>query len=176
MQVPVELSHSARLRAAVAHYGEREFARRAAMLLHSGVEDDDFLRFVGGRAAPGVIDGSWPDYWPRAWGARALEYYWVESAATAVVEGLGHPHWRVRMQCARLCAVRELGVPEVLAGLLLDENWRVRDAAAWALGRVGEFEQSEALRAALLDPHEKVRDRADAALTALAERLDRDLG
>ena len=70
----------------------------------------------------------------------------------------------------------ELGVPELLAGLLLDENWRVRDAAAWALGRVGEFEQSEALQAALLDPHENVRDRADAALTALAERLDRDLG
>jgi len=175
VHVPVELSHSARLRAAVAHYGEREFARRAADLLRSGREDADFLRFVGGRAAPGVIDGSWPDYWAHSWGARALEYYWVESAATAVVEGLGHPHWRVRMQCARVCAVRELGAPEELAGLLLDDNWRVRDAAAWALGRVGEFEHAAALQHALADEHEKVRDRAAAALDALAERLDRDL-
>ena len=175
MRVPVELSHSARLRAAVERYGERELVERAALLLRTGDEDDDFLRYLGGRAAPGVIDGSFPDYWPRAWGARVLEYYWLDRASGAVISGLDHEHWRVRMQCARVCAIRELGAPELLADLLLDDNWRVREAAARALGLVGEFEHAEPLRAATDDPHERVRDRATTALDALLQRLEREL-
>jgi len=169
------LSHSARLRAAVARYGEREFAERCAALLSGGNEDADFLEYLGGRASSGAIDGSWPRYWQRSWGARALEHYWVEGAAASVLQGLGDESWRVRMVCARVCAIRELGVPERIAALLRDENWRVRDAAAWALGRVGEFEQADDLREALDDDEPKVRARAARALDELAERLDRPL-
>ena len=171
MSVPVELSHSARLRAAAERYGERELAERAAALLVTGDEDAEFLQYLGGRAAP-------PDsrYWAQSWGARALEYYWVEGAATAVVAGLSHEHWRVRMVCSRVCAVRELGIPERLAELLNDENWRVRDAAAWALGGVGEFEHSAPLRDLMeFDAEPKVRARAEGALRAMSERLDRPL-
>ncbi|TBN57269.1 HEAT repeat domain-containing protein [Glaciihabitans arcticus] len=175
MRVPVELSHSARLRAAVDRYGERELVERAAGLLRTGEEDDDFLRYLGGRAAPGIIDGSYPSYWANAWGARALEYYWLDSATGAVIAGLDHEHWRVRMQCARVCAIRELGAPELLAALLLDENWRVRDATAWAVGIVGEFEHAEPLREATDDPHKKVRERATTVLDALLHRLEREL-
>jgi HEAT repeat protein len=168
----VELSHSARLRAAVDAYGEREVAERAAALLLTGDEEVDFLRFLGGRAWQSDIDA----FWKQSWGARVLEYYWVESAAAAVAAGLNHDHWRVRMVCARVCAVRELGVPEQLERLVRDENWRVRDAAAWALGGVGEFEHSAALRElAVSDPESQVRARAEGALLALAERLDRPL-
>ena len=171
----LRLSHSARLRAAVARYGEREFAERCAALLSGGDEDADFLEYLGGRASPGAIDGSWPRYWQRSWGARALESSWAEGAAASVLQGLGDEAWRVRMVCARVCAIRELGVPERLAALLRDENWRVRDAAAWALGRVGEFEQADDLREALDDEEPKVRARAGRALDELAARLDREL-
>ena len=92
-----------------------------------------------------------------------------------MLQGLGDEAWRVRMVCARVCAIRELGAPERLAALLQDENWRVRDAAAWALGRVGEFEQADDLREALDDDEPKVRARAARALDELAERLDREL-
>lgn len=171
MRVPVELSHSARLRAAAERYGERELAERSAALLVTGEEEPEFLSYLGGRAAP-------PDspYWAQSWGARALEYYWVEGAATAVVVGLSHEHWRVRMVCARVCAVRELGIPERLAELLDDMNWRVRDAAAWALGGVGEFEHAAPLRERMeSDVEPKVRARAEGALVAMSERLDRPL-
>jgi HEAT repeat protein len=171
MAVPVELSHSARLRAAAERYGQRDLAERAAALLLTGDEDAEFLQYLGGRAAP-------PDsrYWAQSWGARALEYYWVEGAATAVAAGLSHEHWRVRMVCSRVCAVRELGIPERLAELTNDENWRVRDAAAWALGAVGEFEHSTPLRNLMAsDVEPRVRARAEGALVAMSVRLDRPL-
>jgi len=171
----IELSHSKRLQAAAIRYGERELAQRAAALLAGGDEDPQFLEYLGGRASPGAIDGSWPRYWQRSWGARALEHYWVEGAATSVVLGLDDEHWRVRMVCARVCAIRELGVPEKLVELTLDDNWRVRDAATWALGRVGESEHADAVRELLSDPEPKVRERAEQALAAFAERLDRPM-
>jgi len=171
MAVPVELSHSARLRAAAERYGEPELAGRAAALILTGEEDDDFLLYLGGRAAPPLAP-----FWAQSWGARVLEYYWTEGAATAVVAGLSHEHWRVRMVCARVCAVREIGDPERIVMLLDDGNWRVRDAAAWALGGIGEFEHSPRLRDLMhADPEAKVRARAEGALVALAERLDRPL-
>jgi len=171
MAVPVELSHSARLRAAAERYGERQLAERSAALLASGEEDSEFLQYLGGRAAP-----PYAPFWAQSWGARALEYYWVEGAAAVVVAGLSHEHWRVRMVCARVCAVRELGIPERLVELLGDENWRVRDAAAWALGGVGEFEHSAPLRDVMeLDAEPAVRARAEGALVAMSERLDRPL-
>ncbi|MBU1588146.1 MAG: HEAT repeat domain-containing protein [Actinobacteria bacterium] len=169
------LSHSARLRAAVARYGEREFAERCAALLAGGDEEPEFLEYLGGRASSGAIDGSWPRYWQRSWGARALEYSWAPGAAASVLQGLGDEAWRVRLVCARVCAIRELGEPELLAGLLGDDNWRVRDAAAWALGRSGEYEHAAALREALDDPEPKVAARAERALAELAARLDREV-
>ena len=169
------LSHSARLRAAAQRYGEREFAQRCAALLSGGDEDAEFLQYLGGRASAGAIEGSWPRHWQRSWGARGLEHYWVEGAAASVLAGLADEAWRVRMVCARVCAIRELGEPERLAALLRDGNWRVRDAAAWALGRSGEYEHADALREALDDPEPKVRARAERAITELAARLDREL-
>lgn len=172
MRVPVELSHSARLRAAEEEFGAAQLASRSAALLVSGEEHRDFLRYLGGRAYSPNLDA----YWFQSWGARALEYYWVDSAASAVIAGLGHQHWRVRMVCARVCAVRSLAEPERLAALLGDENWRVRDAVAWALGGVGEFEHSEGLRTLMNnDWSPRVRGRAEGALMAMAERLDRPL-
>jgi len=166
----IELSHSARLRAAVQEFGATELASRAAALLITGDEEPEFLRYLGGRAYSPSLDR----FWLQSWGARALEYYWVDSAAVAVTAGLSHEHWRVRMVCARVCAVRELAVPERLESLLADDNWRVRDAAAWALGGVGEFEHSAGLRALYeSDPSPLVRARAEGALVAMAQRLDR---
>ena len=98
-RVPVSLSHSARLRAAVERYGASTLASRAATLLVTGDEDAEFLRYLGGRAYSPDLD----PYWFQSWGARALEYYWVDSAAPAVIGGLSHQHWRVRMVCARVC-------------------------------------------------------------------------
>jgi len=109
MRVPVELPHNDRLRFAVREYGADELAERAARLLATANETDEFLRFLGGEPAEGVIDGHWPRYWAQSWGARALEQYWVPSAAPAVIDGLDHEAWRVRLGCARLCAIH--GIP-----------------------------------------------------------------
>lgn len=168
-------SHAERIQQAVRRYGEREVARRSAELLRTGVEDPEFLLLVGGPPAKGVIDGSWPVWWARSWGARALERVWVDSAADAVTAGLADEAWRVRMVCARVVAIRELGVPEAVLPLAVDENWRVRAAAAWALGRVGEAEHADALHRLSDDPEPKVSDRAFVSLRDLAERLDREL-
>lgn len=168
-------SHAERIAAGAARYGNVEFARRCAALIRSGTEEAEFLRYVGGTPAEGVIDGSWPAWWARSWGARALERVWTDGAAPAVIAGLADDAWRVRMCCVRVVAVRELGEPEAVLPLTRDENWRVREAAAWALGVVGEAEHAEALRE-LCDDHEpKVADRAFLALRELSERLDRAL-
>ncbi len=168
-------SHAERIATAIATYGEPEVARRAAALIRSGTEEPEFLFLVGGPPAAGVLDGSWPAWWARSWGARALEQVWIESAAPAVVAGLRDDAWRVRMCCARVVAIRELGEPEAVLPLVRDENWRVREAAAWALGRVGEAEHAEALQALADDPEPRVADRAFVALGDLEERLDRSL-
>jgi len=156
----------ARLRAGAARYGERAFALRAAALIDSGVEDEEFLGYVG-------LGSSMPSYLARSWGARALEHYWSEDAAASVIRGLRDEHWRVRMVCARVCGKRELGVPEQLARLCADSNWRVRAAAAHALGVVGEGEHAGALQLLLADENAAVQDAAARGLTTLAERLDR---
>ena len=168
-------SLAARLAAAVDRWGEREVAERSAALILSGTEEPDFLEYVGGDAAPGEGGEGMPEYFVRSWGARALETVWVDGAAASIVLGLRDEAWRVRMTCARVCAIRELGVPDDLVPLLHDENWRVRDAAAWAIGRVGEHEHAEAVRELLSDAHPKVIARAEQALVDLAERLDRPM-
>lgn len=173
MRVPVELGYVDRLRFAVREYGESGLAARSAHLLHTGEGESALIEFLGGKAAHGVIDGSWPRYWAQAWGARVLETYWVAAAANAVIAGLRHPEWRVRMACARVCAVQQLDCSDDLAALVTDQSWRVRDAAAWALGRVGSAEHALGMRPLLDDPEEKVRARAQAAIAELASLLDR---
>lgn len=162
-------SLTARLAAAVDRWGEREVAERSAALILSGTEEPEFLEYLGGDAA------GLPDPWPRSWGARALETVWVDGAAASIVLGLRADAWRVRMVSARVCAIRQLGVPDDLVPLLSDEQWRVRDAAAWALGRVGEHEHAAAVRELLQDPHPKVAATAERALEDFAQRLDRPI-
>jgi hypothetical protein len=162
-------SLTARLAAAVDRWGEAEVATRSAALILSGTEEPEFLEYLGGEAA------GLPNPWPRSWGARALETVWVDGAHGSIVLGLRDDAWRVRMVCARVCAIRQLGVPDELAPLLHDKHWRVRDAAAWAIGRVGEREHADAVRELLNDPHPKVIARAERALVELAERLDRPM-
>ena len=167
------MSFDARLKAAVERYGEHELASRAAALLVSGEEDDEFLAYVG--LGAGDISG-FPSYWRRSWGARTLEHYWIDEAAASVILGLDDEHWRVRMICARVCGKREIPLAEKLDQLTRDDYWRVREAAARALSLVGEGEHADALRELLDDENDQVQDAAERALATLSERLDRDFG
>ncbi|MBO0812999.1 MAG: HEAT repeat domain-containing protein [Microlunatus sp.] len=124
-----------------------------------------------------IRSGVSPDYWVRAWAARALLYVWEDDAAPAVVTGLSDQHWRVRELCAKVCRVRDLGAAaDRLAVLVTDQTPRVRVAAIKALAQVGEAEHADAVRAALDDPDPAVVGAAEIALPAMSERLDRDLG
>ncbi|HEY0260035.1 MAG TPA: HEAT repeat domain-containing protein [Lacisediminihabitans sp.] len=169
---PVEIddSPSDRIAAAVARFGEETVARRAASLLLGDNEGDEFLLYVGGRHAQGVLDGAPPLYWPEVWGARALTYAWDPSAASAVHRGLGDQAWRVREMCARVCFLRALPETEALVTLLTDEVARVRSAAARALGEVGNRDQLAALATLLQDPEKEVRRAGHDAMVRLEKR------
>lgn len=169
--VPIDDSPADRMRAAVELYGELSVAQRAASLLEGGNEGDEFLLWVGGRHAQGVLNGAPPLYWPEVWGARALSYAWDPAAASAVLRGLRDRAWRVREMCAKVALQREIGTPEVLAMLLTDENPRVRAAGARAIAELGTADQGEALRSMLRDPEKDVRRAAQQSLVRLAERL-----
>ncbi len=168
-----------RIAEAVERHGEREVAERAATLIRTGTEEPWFLVAVGGDAAgsgdPAQFERPVWAALARSWGARALQYVWDESASAAVIAGLGDPAWRVRMNCARICALRELEASAALVPLLADANWRVRDAAALAVGRTGEAEDLAAVLGLLDDGHEQVRARAAQAVREAQERLDRPL-
>src|SRR5450830_1806678 len=171
--VPLDDSPADRIKVAVSRFGEKWVAERAASLLRGGNEGDEFLLWVGGRPAQGVLDGAPPLYWPEVWGARALNYVWDESCEPAVIAGLADRAWRVRAMCARVCLGRGIGGPESLAPLLGDENERVRIAGARAIAELGEAENAPALTAMLRDPEKEVRRAAQQALARLAKRLDR---
>lgn len=168
--VPLDDSPSDRIAKAVALYGEPAVVRRAASLLSGGNEGDEFLLWVGGRHAQGVLVGAPPLYWPEVWGARALSYVWDESAASAVHRGLGDQAWRVREMCARVVFLRALPETDALLELVNDEVARVRSAAARALGEVG----GDAVRAVLIgmlqDPEKEVRRSAHDATVRLEKR------
>ena len=168
--VPLDDSPSQRIAAAVARFGESHVAERAASLLLGGNEGEEFLLYVGGRHAQGVLDGAPPLYWPEVWGARALTFVWDASAASAVHRGLGDRAWRVREMCARVCFVRTLPETEALTTLLADEVARVRAAAARAIGEVADSRLNEALTALLQDPEKEVRRAAHDAMVRLTER------
>lgn len=166
--IPLDDSPGDRIAKAVTLYGEATVAKRAASLLTGANEGADFLLWVGGQHAQGVLDGAPPLYWPEVWGARALLFVWDDSAASAVHRGLGDQAWRVREMCARVVLARKLPEVEALVALLGDEVARVRIAAARALGTVGSIEQKDVLTALLQDPEKEARRAAHDALVKLS--------
>jgi hypothetical protein len=173
--VPLDASPGDRIALAVGRFGEHDVADRAAALLNGNNEGEEFLLWVGGRHAQGILDGAPALYWPEVWGARALLYAWDDRAAPAVRAGLGNRAWRVREMCCRVVAARELAFGEDLVPLLGDDVARVRANAARALGGVGEFEQALEVRKLLKDPELDVRKQTGAALGVLRARLGREI-
>lgn len=171
--VPLDASPGDRIALAVERFGEREVSDRAAALLSGTNEGEEFLLWVGGRHAQGILDGAPALYWPEVWGARTLLYAWDGPAAEVVRAGLANQAWRVREMCCRVVVVRDLPFGGELIPLLRDESARVRANAARALGAVGSYEQVSAIRALLKDPELDVRKQTGAALTQAAERLGR---
>lgn len=173
--VPIEASPADRIAAAVQVYGERETVDRAAALLGGANAGEDFLLFVGGTHAKGILDGAPALYWPELWGARALMNVWHDSAGIAIKAGLTNQAWRVREMCAKVVYVRELPYSDILLPMLTDEVPRVRAAAARALGKVGDFEHAASIKRLLKDPDVDVRRPAGEALQAIKERFGRPI-
>jgi hypothetical protein len=173
--IPLDASPGDRIAQAVERFGEADVADRAAALLSGANEGEDFLLWVGGSHAQGILDGAPALYWPEVWGARTLLYAWDPSAAPAVGQGLSNQAWRVREMCCRVALARELPLAHELAGLLTDEVARVRIAAARALAVVGEYDQATRVKALLADPEVEVRRAAGNAVRTMAERLGRTI-
>jgi hypothetical protein len=173
--VPIDKSPAARIADAVTRFGEREVADRAAALLSGANEGEEFLLWVGGRHAQGILDGAPALYWPEVWGARALLYAWDDVAGPAVERGLANRAWRVREVCGKVVVARELPYAEQVVPLLGDEVARVRAVAARAIAVVGDHEQALLVKELLADPEIDVRRQAGEALRALTVRLDRPI-
>jgi HEAT repeat protein len=173
--IPLDASPSDRIAEAARRFGERDVAERAAALLNGANEGEEFLLWVGGVHAQGILDGAPALYWPEVWGARALLKVWDDSAGAAVRAGLSNQAWRVREMCGRVVADRQLPFVAELEPLLADEVARVRAVAARALSLVGEYEQAVAVKRLLTDPEIEVRRAAGAALKAFSTRLDRPI-
>ncbi|WP_256971543.1 HEAT repeat domain-containing protein [Microbacterium esteraromaticum] len=169
--VPVDLPPKKRLAAAVERYGEPSVVERSLSLLAGNNEGEDFLLYVGGDHAQGILDGAPVLYWPELWGARALLYVWNDSAAPAIIDAMNNPAWRVREMSARVVAARELSAASELSALLTDKVPRVRVAAAKALAAVGTLEDMDGIRILLKDPEIDVRRGAQQALDALRKRF-----
>lgn len=167
--VPVDLPIEKRLAAAVERYGEPTVVLRAVSLLAGNNEGEEFLLYVGGEHARGILDGAPVLYWPELWGTRALLYVWDDSAADATAAALHNQAWRVREMATRVVATRGLPMDDALTGLLVDEVPRVRAAAARALGAVGR--DLEPLRPLLKDPEIDVRRGAQQGIDAIRARL-----
>ena len=166
--VPVDLPIEKRLAAAVAEFGEDTVVLRALSLLAGNNEGEDFLLYVGGEHARGILDGAPVLYWPELWGTRALLYVWNDTAVEAVIAALNNQAWRVREMATRVAVARGLAVEAVLTELLTDDVARVRAAAARALGAVGS--DLEVLKPLLKDPDIEVRRGAQQAIDALRKQ------
>ncbi len=166
--VPLDLPIEKRLAAAVAEYGENTVVLRSLSLLAGNNEGEDFLLYVGGEHAKGILEGAPVLYWPELWGTRALLYVWNDSAVAAVTAALENQAWRVREMACRVAAARELDVESVVTGLLTDDVARVRAAAARALGVIGS--DIQVLTPPLKDPDIEVRRGAQQAVDALRGR------
>jgi len=171
--VPLEASPADRIAAAVTAYGERETIERAAALLGGVNAGEEFLLYVGGVHAQGLLNGAPALYWPELWGARALMYVWDDSASIAIQAGLTNQAWRVREMCAKVVALRELPFSEFLTPMLTDDVPRVRAAAARALGQVATFEDAAIIKNLLKDSEIDVRRAAGESLKVVAERFGR---
>jgi len=156
---------------AVERYGESVVVSRSLSLLAGNNEGADFLLFVGGEHARGILDGAPVLYWPELWGLRALLYVWSESAASAVLRALSNPAWRVREMAARVVAARDLPAASELGQLLGDEVPRVRVAAARALGSVGSVDDLDHIRVLLKDTEVEVRRGAQQGIDTLRGRF-----
>lgn len=177
--VPVDLPLERRLAVAVERYGEPAVVSRSLSLLAGNNEGADFLLFVGGEHARGILDGAPVLYWPELWGARALlhvwdESVWDESAASLVISTLSNPAWRVREMGARLVAARGLDAAAELADLLGEEVPRVRASAARALGEIGASADIDRIRPLLKDPEIEVRRAAQQSIDRLRTRFPKD--
>lgn len=170
-EIPLDDPTDARLAAAVSLWGEKEVATRAIALIGGFNAGEEFLLYVGGRHAQGVIDGAPVLYWPELWGTRALLYAWDDSALPAVTAALTNQAWRVREMATRVVAARELDLSAALVVLLVDEVARVRAAAARALGAVGSLERVDDIRPLLTDPEIDVRRGAQQGIDALRARF-----
>lgn len=169
--VPVDLPPKRRIEAAVKRYGEWEVVDRAISLIAGNNEGNDFLLYVGGDHAQGILDGAPALYWPELWGLRSLLYVWDKTAETAVIGALHDSAWRVREMAARVVAARELQAATELRKNLADRTPRVRIAAARALAAVGDVEDIDHISLQLKDPEIEVRRAAGQSLDQLRARL-----
>lgn len=172
--VPLDLPIAARIQAAVERFGESDTIDRAIALLAGANAGEEFLLYVGGEHAQGVLDGAPPLYWPELWGARALLYVWSDTAVPAVTAGLSNQSWRVREMCLRVAAARELEVADRVVELTEDESPRVRAAAMRALGTVGAADQADTFATGVRDADRDVRRAAQEARDAWRARHPRD--
>lgn len=171
--VPLALPPKQRIDAAVTRYGEAEVIDRALSLIAGNNEGKEFLLYVGGDHAQGVLDGAPALYWPELWGVRALLHVWDDSAEPAVIKALSNPAWRVREMAARVVIERDIPARPSLVKLLGDEKPRVRIAAARALGAVGELDDAERMLVLLKDSDIDVRRGVKQALDTLRKRFRR---
>ncbi|MDH6235667.1 HEAT repeat domain-containing protein [Cryobacterium sp. CG_9.6] len=169
--VPIDLPIADRIAAAVKRYGEPAVIERSIALLKGENAGEDFLLFVGGDHAQGILDGAPSLYWPELWGARALMHVWSESANEAVIGGLDNQSWRVREMCAKVILLRKLHALKRLTRLTTDETPRVRAAAVHALSALGTVEHLSWIVARLRDPDKEVRRAAQQSRDALTARL-----
>jgi HEAT repeats len=174
--VPVDLPVAERLAAAVERYGEAEVVDRALLLLNGGNAGEDFLLYVGGKHAQGLLDGAPALYWPELWGARALLQVWDPKAGTAILNHLNNQSWRVREMCARVSQLRKLNVLPQIIELTEDDVPRVRIAALRALAELGAEADAETIAARLRDPDKEVRRAAQQSRDALRERTRANAG
>ena len=70
--LPIDLPTAERLAKAVEHYGESTVVDHSVALMRGKNAGKDFLLYVGGRHALGILEGAPALYWPELWGARAL--------------------------------------------------------------------------------------------------------
>ena len=181
----LDLRPEERVRLLVGQIGSATFARWCADLLADRVAPDDpdepSLLWLGGHHAVEILGlddlaASPHAYWPPVWAARGLLHIWDPLATSAIVDSLGHHHWRVREMAAKVVRQWEVGdAAEALIPLVSDGVPRVRLAAVRALARVGEAEHAEPVRAAAHDPDRSVAVAAERALAQMSRRLDRDL-
>lgn len=157
------------------HLGAREAALACAEFLEGAAPQSNprVFAYLAGRALSGVLDGTWPPYWCRVWGARALRYVWTDEVAPAVTAGLADEAWRVAEMCVKVAGLREIGEAGPGVAALTDHDLpRVRVAAVRALGVIGDVEHVQVVETAQLDPESDVRRVAAAALARMVVRLD----